>query len=464
MKFMFLIYHDEKTLDALPEREMQALVDSALDYDEEIRRSGHYIVANALQRARTARTIRVRGGKVVDHRRPVRRDQGAARRLLPDRGQGPERGDPGRRRGFRRPGIGSIEVRPIRELEQLLAATRAVSEDRPSRAARDGGRGLPRRVAPRPRHADPPARRLRPRRGGAARGLRAPRSSSGRATACRPIRAPGWSRPAASRRSTRMRRRARFDASLASSPSGSRPTPARRRPSGRRGHRGRPAAADLHLLPPGAAAGRAGGADAARGLRPHHRGDRARLPHRARRRWRSASCAPRRRSATRASPTRCRRAPSCPSGWTRVLHVIYLVFNEGYSASSGESLTRADLSGEAIRLGRLLVELLPEPEAIGLLALMLLHESRRAARTSPDGELDAARRPGPLALEPRADRRGRGAGRARARLAPLRPVHAAGGDRGGARRGARRRRDRLGADRRPLRRARCASSRRRWSS
>ena len=70
-----------------------------------------------------------------------------------------------------------------------------------------------------------------------------------------------------------------------------------------------------------------------------------------------------------------------------VLHVIYLVFNEGYSASSGGSLTRADLSSEAIRLGRLLVELLPEPEAVGLLALMLLHESRRAARTSPSGEL-----------------------------------------------------------------------------
>jgi RNA polymerase sigma-70 factor (ECF subfamily) len=63
------------------------------------------------------------------------------------------------------------------------------------------------------------------------------------------------------------------------------------------------------------------------------------------------------------------------------------VFNEGYSASSGDSLTRPDLSGEAIRLGRLLVELLPEPEAVGLLALMLLHESRRGARTSPTGEI-----------------------------------------------------------------------------
>jgi RNA polymerase sigma-70 factor (ECF subfamily) len=70
-----------------------------------------------------------------------------------------------------------------------------------------------------------------------------------------------------------------------------------------------------------------------------------------------------------------------------VLRVTYLVFNEGYSASSGGSLTRPDLSGEAIRLGRLLYGLLPEPEAAGLLALMLLHESRRVARSSPTGEL-----------------------------------------------------------------------------
>ena len=70
-----------------------------------------------------------------------------------------------------------------------------------------------------------------------------------------------------------------------------------------------------------------------------------------------------------------------------VLRVVYLVFNEGYSASSGPSLLRADLSGEAIRLGRLLVELLPEPEATGLLALMLLHESRRAARAGTDGDI-----------------------------------------------------------------------------
>jgi RNA polymerase sigma-70 factor, ECF subfamily len=70
-----------------------------------------------------------------------------------------------------------------------------------------------------------------------------------------------------------------------------------------------------------------------------------------------------------------------------MLHVVYLVFNEGYSASSGEAITRHDLSGEAIRLGRLLADLLPEPEVLGLLGLMLLHESRRGARTSTEGEL-----------------------------------------------------------------------------
>ena len=76
-----------------------------------------------------------------------------------------------------------------------------------------------------------------------------------------------------------------------------------------------------------------------------------------------------------------------PERLDSVLRVIYLVFNEGYLASRGESATRADLSGEAIRLGRLVVDLLPEPEARGLLALMLLHESRREARADEQGEL-----------------------------------------------------------------------------
>ena len=76
-----------------------------------------------------------------------------------------------------------------------------------------------------------------------------------------------------------------------------------------------------------------------------------------------------------------------PERLDAVLNVNYLVFNEGYAASSGESLTRGELSGEAIRLQRLLMELLPEPEVIGLMALMLLQESRRAARSTAEGDL-----------------------------------------------------------------------------
>src|SRR5687767_6484905 len=76
-----------------------------------------------------------------------------------------------------------------------------------------------------------------------------------------------------------------------------------------------------------------------------------------------------------------------PERLDSVLRVVYLVFNEGYAASSGATLTRHDLSGEAIRVARLLAQLLPEPEVVGLLALMLLNESRRAARASPTGDL-----------------------------------------------------------------------------
>jgi len=97
-----------------------------------------------------------------------------------------------------------------------------------------------------------------------------------------------------------------------------------------------------------------------------------------------------------------------PERLDAVLRVIYLVFNEGYFASSGEQLTRSDLSAEAIRLGRLLLDLLPEPEVAGLLGLMLLVESRRPARLSPEG--GDARSAGPKLVAPPVDRGGRSVG------------------------------------------------------
>ncbi|MFH1796789.1 MAG: RNA polymerase sigma factor [Pseudomonadota bacterium] len=86
-------------------------------------------------------------------------------------------------------------------------------------------------------------------------------------------------------------------------------------------------------------------------------------------------------------PYRTPERSELPQRLEEVLGVLYLIFNEGYAASSGDALTRIDLAGEAIRLARLLVSLLPDPEAIGLLALMLLHDSRRAARVGTDGSL-----------------------------------------------------------------------------
>ena len=219
--------------------------------------------------------------------------------------------------------------------------------------------------------------------------------------------------------------------------------------------RGRPAAADLHLLPSGAAAGRAGRADAARGVRPDDRGDRARVPRRRRRRWRSASSAPRRRSATRASRIRCPSRDELPERLDAVLHVDLPGVQRGLLGVVRRSRSRGTICrGEAIRLGRLLVELLPEPEALGLLALMLLHESRRrgardrrraswcCSTTRIASLWDRALIAEGLALVERA-----------LRVAALRALHAAGGDRRGARRGRDAPRHRLGADRRALRRA-----------
>jgi hypothetical protein len=115
MKFLFMIFHDEGVLDALPKEEMQTLVDSALGYDEEIRQSGHYIVSNALQRAGSARTIRVRGGKatITDGPFAETKEQLGGFFLIEARDMDEACAVAAR---FPPARIGTIEVRPVQEL------------------------------------------------------------------------------------------------------------------------------------------------------------------------------------------------------------------------------------------------------------------------------------------------------------------------------------------------------------
>ena len=132
-----------------------------------------------------------------------------------------------------------------------------------------------------------------------------------------------------------------------------------------------------------------------------------------------------------------------PERLTSVLSVVYLVFNEGYSASTGQSLTRPSLSSEAIRLGRLILELLPDPEVMGLLALMLLHESRRTARTTDDGDLILLEHQDRSLWNREQIAEGMALVEALAHNSPFRCVHHPGRNLGGPCRRAERERDRL---------------------
>ena len=144
----------------------------------------------------------------------------------------------------------------------------------------------------------------------------------------------------------------------------------------------------LHVLPPGPRGRVAGRAHAARGRRPRDPRDRPRVPRAGAGRSRSGSSARSAASARRGSRSAFHPTTCCPSGCPTCCASLYLVFNEGYAATAGDALVRRELCAEAIRLAKLLCVLMPdEPEAFGLLALLLLQDSRRDARLGRDGEL-----------------------------------------------------------------------------
>ena len=146
-----------------------------------------------------------------------------------------------------------------------------------------------------------------------------------------------------------------------------------------------------------------------------------------------------------------------------VLHVLYLIFNEGYVSTSGPDLHRSELSAEAIRLCRMVLAILPDDgEVAGLLALMLLTDARRPARTGPDGVAGPDGRAGPQSLERRPDQRGRRADQPGSPPRFGRAVPTAGGDRRHPRRSADRRWHRLAADHRAVRGAAAGSRTTRW--
>ena len=181
-------------------------------------------------------------------------------------------------------------------------------------------------------------------------------------------------------------------------------------------------------------------------------GDRAGVPGARSRPWPSGWCGPSARSAMPASPMRCRADHELPERLAAVLPVLYLIFNEGYSATSrAMTLIRPELCAEAIRLTRVLFGLMPdEPEVLGLLALMLLHDARLSGPLLGGRRADPAGAAGPNTLGPGADPGGHWPRRAGAATAARRAVPGPGGYRGTARRGPPRRRYRLAADRGPL--------------
>ena len=295
MKYLLTIYDDESMWSDAQPGDVNQMMDGYRKFGEEVHGNGAFVAGEALESVSTATTVRVQGRRARHHRRPVRGDEGAARRLLPARVQGPRRGD--RVRG-EDPGAqsGWIEVRPVR-----VFGRRQGPAQRSTACSGGVGTGGRRRSSASSATSTSPRRRSR---------TRSWRSSAGRATASPQRPARGSRRPRATRRSTAcgVRRVLRGEARAA-------------RGAGRRSRRSRTSADELDddrlrliftcchpALAPGGA-GRAHPADARRAVERRRSRARSSWPSR---RWRSASCAPSARSRVAGIPTACPRTRELP--------------------------------------------------------------------------------------------------------------------------------------------------------
>ena len=345
MKYLCLIYNREQNLAGYSKEQWESLKDEYGAFTESIKTSGHHLGGEGLEPTATARTVRVRERQDLDHRRAVRGDQGAARRVLPDRGAGPERRHPGRgedslgadgqHRGAADHGVQPGDETPMRDTVDAVYRT----ESRRVLAT------LIRLLGDFDLAEEALHDAFIAAHGAVAAGRRAGQSAR-LAGLGRPLQ--GDRRHAAPRALRRVARRSW--PSVSSSRRGDAAGPGDGRATRRR--RGRSAAADLHLLPSGAAARRADRADAARGLRPHDRGDRARVPQHAPPTVAQRIVRAKGKIRDARIPYQVPARADLPERLDSVLHVIYLVFNEGYVGLVGRvadarTTCRARRSGSA---------------------------------------------------------------------------------------------------------------------